>query len=314
MPVEQQLYNRARKDQMPHRKLLIAAAFGLGLGTTAASHAFDFGSIVSAVKVGEAVVKGVEDLTPEQEHYLGRAVAARMLASYPPVGQSRKDGYLNEIGNYLATFSTLPETFGGYHFALVDSNEINAFAAPGGTILITRGLYQQARNEDQLAAVERDSRVSGTTGDAPDLALLVDGEAAEREQGIIIGKEVVKHKAGSDLAQVEQLTGVFGSSVEDIVTNMAESGYSKGQEFDADSEALRILHAAGYNPQGLSALLGHLVSAEKEAAAAGLKPVGFFATHPQASERLARVDGAISDYRLATSPSEKRDKRFARRH
>jgi predicted Zn-dependent protease len=310
MPVEQQLYNRARKDQMPHRKLLIAAAFGLGLGTTAASHAFDFGSIVSAVKVGEAVVKGVEDLTPEQEHYLGRAVAARMLASYPPVGQSRKDGYLNEIGNYLATFSTLPETFGGYHFALVDSNEINAFAAPGGTILITRGLYQQARNEDQLAAVlaHEIAHVALRHG----LSAIQQSNLAKA--GTIIGKEVVKHKAGSDLAQVEQLTGVFGSSVEDIVTNMAESGYSKGQEFDADSEALRILHAAGYNPQGLSALLGHLVSAEKEAAAAGLKPVGFFATHPQASERLARVDGAISDYRLATSPSEKRDKRFARRH
>ncbi len=57
------------------------------------------------------------------------------------------------LGQSLVIFSDRPETFGGYHFLLLDSNEINAFAAPGGLILVTRGMLQCCANEDELAAV-----------------------------------------------------------------------------------------------------------------------------------------------------------------
>ena len=57
------------------------------------------------------------------------------------------------LGQSLAQFSERPETFGGYHFLALDSAEINAFAAPGGLILVTRGLLDCCQTEDELAAV-----------------------------------------------------------------------------------------------------------------------------------------------------------------
>ena len=86
-------------------------------------------------------------------YYIGRTVAATVLIKYRPQPDQNLNRYLNEMGQALAQFSTRPETFGGYHFLLLDSDEINAFAAPGGLILVTRGLVQCCRNEDQLAAV-----------------------------------------------------------------------------------------------------------------------------------------------------------------
>jgi beta-barrel assembly-enhancing protease len=75
----------------------------------------------------------VESLTPEEEHYIGRSVAARILADYPPEQNAKVNEYLNLVGNYLAQQSARPETFGGYHFQLVRGDETNAFAAPAAS-------------------------------------------------------------------------------------------------------------------------------------------------------------------------------------
>ena len=60
---------------------------------------------------------------------------------------------MNEVGDTVARKSSRPNPFRGYHFAVLDTQELNAFACPGGTIFITRGLIQTCQNEDQLAAV-----------------------------------------------------------------------------------------------------------------------------------------------------------------
>jgi len=65
----------------------------------------------------EAVEKTFEDITPEQEYYIGRAVAATVLQSYKPYDKSALNHYLNELGQTLAEASDRPETFNGYHFS-----------------------------------------------------------------------------------------------------------------------------------------------------------------------------------------------------
>ena len=92
------------------------------------------GQAGSAMKVATAFGKSFQDITPEQEHYIGRAVAANVLAVYPPKDDERLNYYVNTLGQTLAQASDRPETFGGYHFLVLDSPEINAFAAPGGLI------------------------------------------------------------------------------------------------------------------------------------------------------------------------------------
>jgi hypothetical protein len=97
--------------------------------------------------------RSFEVFTPEQEYYLGRAVAATIAGKYKPYNDQKANRYVNRLGQTLAQFSDRPETYGGYHFRILDSDEINAFAAPGGLIFITRGMLRCTQHEDALAAV-----------------------------------------------------------------------------------------------------------------------------------------------------------------
>ena len=79
----------------------------------------------------KAVEKTYQDLTPEQEYYIGRAVAAQVFQTYPPLDKPEaNDLSERRLASRWLCFPNRPETFGGYHFLLLDSDEINAFAAP----------------------------------------------------------------------------------------------------------------------------------------------------------------------------------------
>ena len=101
----------------------------------------------------ETLVKSFQDITPEQEYCIGRSVGAVLIESYPPFDHVASNEYVNIVGRSVAYASERPVTFGGYHFLILDSNEINGLAAPGGLIFITRGLLKLARNEDEFAAI-----------------------------------------------------------------------------------------------------------------------------------------------------------------
>jgi len=96
----------------------------------------------------DAVDLTFKGITPLQEYYIGRAVTAQMLTSYGTYDNDVANRYLNELGQTLAMASDRPETFGGYHFYLIETDEINAFAAPGGLILISTGMLDLCRTED----------------------------------------------------------------------------------------------------------------------------------------------------------------------
>src|SRR5215510_3183280 len=107
----------------------------------------------SITQSAQALEKTFQDITPEQEYYIGRSVAATVLGTYKPFDIEQANAYLNLLGQTVAQFSLKPETFGGYHFLLLDTDEVNAFAAPGGLILISRGMVRCCQNEDELVAV-----------------------------------------------------------------------------------------------------------------------------------------------------------------
>ena len=99
----------------------------------------------SISKSSKAVARSFEDFTPEQEYYIGRTVGAVITNKYKPYNNERVNAYINLLGQTLAKASDMPETFNGYHFLILDSNEINALSAPGGLIFITRGMLRSAR-------------------------------------------------------------------------------------------------------------------------------------------------------------------------
>ena len=97
------------------------------------------------LKSGKKLISGFEDITPEQEHYIGRSVAAVILSKYRYCNHRNGQRYVNVMGQTLAQASDRPETFGGYHFLILDTDEINALSAPGGFVFVTKGAARVLR-------------------------------------------------------------------------------------------------------------------------------------------------------------------------
>jgi hypothetical protein len=110
-------------------------------------------SLNTAFDASEKISKASRGLTDEQEYYLGRGVSAVVLSKYKTLRNESVVRYVNKVARSVAIYSDRPETFGGYYVAVLDSNEVNAVAAPGGFIFITKGFLKLIPNEEALAAV-----------------------------------------------------------------------------------------------------------------------------------------------------------------
>jgi len=250
----------------------------------------------SLARTTKAVAKTFADITPEQEYYIGRAVAATILSNYEPYDNKTANHYLNLLGQTLAQASEKPETFGGYHFLLIDSDEINAIAAPGGLILITRGMARLCDNEDELAAVL--AHEIGHVQNNHGLKAIKQGRLTSALT--ILATEGAKTFGGQELAE---LTEAFEGSINDITKTIMVNGYSRGQETEADEGAVAILKEVGYNPKGLVNMLAEMKKR--------LKPGGadFAKTHPDPQDRIEDIIGEVKSYPEIDSPSA-RQKRF----
>ena len=234
----------------------------------------------SVMRVGKAIARAAEDISPEQEYYIGRAVAANIYSLYSPYNDGLKREYLNQVGMHLAYSSDVPETFGGYHFAILDSNEINAFAAPGGFVFVTKGMLNCCPHEDALAAVlaHEIAHVQLKHGlNAIENSRITDAL-------LITGSEAASNLAG---AEYKNLVNLFDDSISDIVSDMVTDGYSRSDEYEADKMAVKIMGQAGYLNRGMGDMLATM--GEK------LKPGGtdFFKTHPSPKNRLEELAASI---------------------
>ncbi|MCK9197166.1 MAG: M48 family metalloprotease, partial [Syntrophales bacterium] len=174
----------------------------------------------SISKSTRAVSKSLEDFTPEQEYYIGRSVGATVLVKYQGLANTKANSYLNVLGQTLAQASDMPELFGGYHFLVLDSDDINAFATPGGHVFITRGLIRCCRNEDALAAV-----VAHEIGHIQLRHGMRAIEKARTTEALTILAQEGAKSFGSQ--QVAQLTQSFGGVISDITNTMIKNGYSR---------------------------------------------------------------------------------------
>jgi len=236
------------------------------------------------IKSGVAFGAAFEEITPEQEYYIGRAVAANVLSSYRLQSTtSAMTAYINRICNALIINSPRPEIFNGYHVAILDSDEINAFATPGGHIFITRGLINCATSEDTLAAViaheiahvQLQHGLKAIKNSRFTQALLITGTSAASAAGN---------------TTVSQLADTFGDSVNEIVSTMVSSGYSRTQELDADSFAMVLMSLAGYEPSSMIDMLQVLERNQSS------RPGGFNNTHPTPSQRISNARNTVGNY------------------
>ena len=227
----------------------------------------------SIQKSATAIQKAAEEFTPEQEYYIGRTVGAVVLSKYKAYDNQKATHYVNVVGQTLAQASDLPETFNGYHFLILDAEDINAFATPSGLIFVTRGLLRCCSNEGELASVL--AHEVGHVQHKHGMQSIEKGRVTEALT--VIGLEATKTFAQSDVAS---LTRTFEGSINDIATTMISSGYSRAFEAEADQAAVTILRRVGYDPGNLIKML--------EQMDARLKPGGidFAKTHPSPKSRM----------------------------
>jgi beta-barrel assembly-enhancing protease len=227
--------------------------------------------------VASAAQTASKEITPKEEYYIGRAVAANILSTRKVFDQKRATDYINLLGRTLSLYSQKPDTYGGYHFLIMDSDEINAFAAPGGLILVSRGLLRCADNEDALAAI--------LSHEISHVVLEHGLNAIKNSRSTAAGIAALN----AAVPEIHQLSGAFNDMVNDLLKTLVTSGYSRESELQADQMALEIMRSAGYDPHAFDAMLKLMETR--------LKPGGadFAKTHPDPAIRSAEVEKTLAD-------------------
>ena len=179
---------------------------------------------------------------------------------------------MNKVGRWVASQSerdNLPWKFG-----VIDSADLNAFAAPGGYVLITKGLYQKLQNEAQLAGVL-----------GHEIAHVVKKhqlKVLQKQQLLNVGSSWLKEKLGkTKLADKAIGTG----------DEISARGLDKDAEFEADRMGMVLAARAGYDAFGLAEVLQTIGQTNKSDSSVAL----LFKTHPAPDERLAKLSDAAGD-------------------
>ena len=185
-----------------------------------------------------------QEANTDREINFGRSVSAKILGKYPIMRNEQNVRYISQIGTGISAQLGRPEL--RYYFGILDTDEINAFAAPGGYIFVTKGALKLMRNEAQLAGV-------------------LAHELAHIDQKHIVRKlklQGVDRSLTSGIAQV--LGGASLSAkialerLNDLAFKMLmEEGLSKEDEAEADQKALEMLMSTGYD---LQSYLDYLLS------------------------------------------------------
>ncbi|MDR2767616.1 MAG: M48 family metallopeptidase [Treponema sp.] len=269
----------------------VSSVISAGAQVAGSAGIIDQNTANAITQTAEAGARAAEEITPEQEYFIGRAVGAHILTNYKiyTAGPALL-AYLNRICNAIVINSPRPEIYNGYHVMILDSTEINAFATSGGHIFITRGLLACAGSEDALAGViaheiahiQLQHSIKAIKTSRITQALLITGASAA---GAASGYNV------------QELTDVFNESVGEIVTTMVNNGYSQNQEFDADATALSLMSAAGYDPNALIEMLKELE--RNQSGSSG----GFGKTHPTPARRIHDAEKLVIKYRTPDTRS-----------
>lgn len=233
-------------------------------------------------KASASIANIAEDISPEQQYYIGRAVAGTVLEKYSLYQNKAATSYVNRICAAITQASDAPLLFKGYFVGILDSPEVNAISSPGGHILVTRGLLECAKDEDALAAVI-----------AHEVAHIQLGHSVKAIRSNRATNEMLKaldEGAGQSSGNA-QLLRSLGVDVDGLVNQIVSSGYSKTQEFQADKKALSLMSDAGYDPAAMQDMLALLK--EKEAG----QTAGFCKNHPSADSRIKNIKGELKKYK-----------------
>jgi predicted Zn-dependent protease len=236
-----------------------------------------------ALDVTKKVADANKEYTQEEEIQLGVGLAAGMLGAAPLHRNEQLQRYVNRVGRWVAAHSEradLPWTFG-----VIENDTINAFAMPGGTVIISHGLLKRLQNESELAGVL-----------GHEIAHVVQKHqlkaiqsAAGSDAFATVGKELASQRlartGGGD---------AFGlkSQLAAAAVDLAKNGFflkplDRSLEYEADRMGVVLAARAGYDPYGFVAVLQMLAQVKET------DEGGIMATHPSAADRIAELEKVV---------------------
>ncbi len=211
--------------------------------------------------------------TREEEIKIGREITGNLLGAAPLVKDEALQKYVNQVGRWVASQTDRADL--PWHFGVIDSEDLNAFAAPGGYVLITKGLYRKLNNEAELAGVLA-HEISHVLR-KHHLKLL------QKTQLLSLGAGLLSGRLGKENLTVQKL---IGSGAEICARSL-----DKDAEFEADRIGVALAARAGYDPYGLPEVLQAIANTGKSDGRVAL----LFKTHPHPDDRLATLGDAIGN-------------------
>ena len=245
-----------------------------------AQRSLDIGSIFEAGKT-LAQSEAVGSMSEQQEVAIGRDITASTLGAYPLVRDEKLQRKLNSIGLWVALQSDRPNL--PWRFAAVESKAINAFAAPGGTVMITRGMLDAVSNEAELACV-----IGHEIGHIT------------RKHHLTVLQNSLRTRGVADLALTAsgkntELNKMLLNEGKEIFTK----GLDRSAESEADADGVLLAAKAGYDPGACLVFMQRLASMKGDSNALA----SLYKTHPSAADRAADIEADLKKLKGA-APGE----------
>ena len=231
---------------------------------------------------GMAVAKKANELrelqiTDAEEQELGKQVSVRIRTRYGVVQDAGVHRYVSLVGLAMAQGSTRPNL--PWTFIVLDTDGVNAFAAPGGYVHVTHGLLALIRNEAELAGVLGHELVHITEKHTI--------RAIQKSKAVQMGAS--ETLSGNSALMQQAVTATYD--------NIVDRGFGRADENEADEKGVALANKTGYAPNGLVAFLTTLKDRNKDAT----EKRGLFASHPEMQERLDRITKQIAAQKLAAT-------------
>ncbi len=205
---------------------------------------------------------------------IGKNTDQQMRQTYRVSTDRKLNGQIDAIGRRLAALSKRNNL--KYTFTVLDDKLVNAFAAPGGYVYITTGILKRLKNENEIAGV-----LGHEIGHVVHRHSL---KALQRQMIVSFGLQVVAAKLGDTGA----LSGALMLKASEISASLLLLKNSRVNELQADSEGVKIMQLAGYNPQAMIDIQMMLLKQSK-----GNNPPAIISTHPPSQERIDAIRKAI---------------------
>ena len=238
------------------------------------------------VAAAAVLAAGCGTISPSREHELGRGEAEEVERAIGLLQEPRMLDYVRQVGGRLAEAAQRSDL--SWQFNVADDAAANAFALPGGWVYVTRGLLVLLNTEDELAGVL-----------GHEMAHVLERHAVRRVEAAT-PFAVLFGVPAAILGTVSPTVGDVVSGTGRLASGVVLASYTRDQEREADDRGIALAARAGWDPRALASAL-HTLERDDALGRKEASRRGFFASHPSAPERVARIEAAAQTDAAALS-------------